>query len=438
MSEPVVAAAPRKRGPATPEGKARSRMNALKHGLRARAFGLLPEEDPAEWAVHLAAVHAGLGPREPFEEQLSTAVAVAMWLEIRADRVECDVMAEIAPLPERSHGSDLKEPAHATSLGTAIRYRTGAGMATQRAQRAFYAYRKAKKDGLVAVPVPAGDAPAVAAPANANEPAPALREEAAPFVPASEFCTNELSPGPSEPEPAPDQPAPLGRRAAITAPSAMDDAAWLATLPVVESEPAREARRRELLLEVEPVELRRGVGHATLANLENHLIGNDMAAYEEWFARQPKPPRVPARSLTEEDAALVRHVTRHNPPWMKGEYLSYWRPPVPAELLHQPGTPLECVAAAASPAAAATIATPLAELRARLARLFDRGQPRRPDELALAEAVCAVKWPHWGPYAGPLDLELLRRALDGHKVDGRTLAWLDSHEFADQCREGEG
>ena len=113
---------------------------------------------------------------------------------------------------------------------------------------------------------------------------------------------------------------------------------------------------------------------------------------------------------------------------------------MPAELLHQPGTPLECVAAAAQAAtpAAATIATPLAELRARLARLFDRGQPRRPDELALAEAVCAVKWPHWGAYAGPLDLELLRRALDGHKVDGRTLAWLDSHEFADQCREGGG
>ena len=79
MSEPV-AAAPRKRGPATPEGKARARMNALKHGLRARSFGLLPEEDPAEWALHLAAVHAGLGPCEPYEEQLSTAVAVAMWL----------------------------------------------------------------------------------------------------------------------------------------------------------------------------------------------------------------------------------------------------------------------------------------------------------------------------------------------------------------------
>src|SRR5262245_23295596 len=46
--------APRRRSPATPEGKARSAMNALKHGLRARGFALLPEEDPAEWAEHLA------------------------------------------------------------------------------------------------------------------------------------------------------------------------------------------------------------------------------------------------------------------------------------------------------------------------------------------------------------------------------------------------
>ncbi|MFO1046845.1 MAG: hypothetical protein U1E52_02955 [Geminicoccaceae bacterium] len=428
MSEPVAAAA-KKRGPKTPEGKARSKMNALRHGLRAREFGLLPEEDPAEWAVHLAEVHAGLGPREPYEEQLSTAVAVAMWLEIRADRVECDVMAEIAPLPERHHGGDLKDPANATSLGTAIRYRTGAGMAVQRAQRAFYAYRKARQDGLVVAQPP--EAAAIAAPANTNEPAPGLQEEAAPFAPAGEFRTNDLPPGTDEP----DEPVALGRRAAVTAPSAMDDAAWLATVPVVESDPAREARRRELLLQVEPVELRRGVGHATLANLENHLIGDDMAAYEEWFARQPKPPRVPAKSLTEEDAALVRHVTRHNPPWLKGEYLSYWRPPVPKELLGQPGTPLECMQAKPATPAAATIATPLAELRARVARLLDRGARRRPDEIELAEAVCAVKWPHWGPYAGPVDLELLRRALDGHKLDGRTLAWLDSHEFADECRE---
>ena len=37
---------PKKRGPKTPEDKARSSMNALKHGLRARSFGVLPEERP--------------------------------------------------------------------------------------------------------------------------------------------------------------------------------------------------------------------------------------------------------------------------------------------------------------------------------------------------------------------------------------------------------
>ena len=53
---------PKKRGPNTPEGKARSSMNALKHGLRARAFGILPEEDKAEWAEHVRDLRAGLRP----------------------------------------------------------------------------------------------------------------------------------------------------------------------------------------------------------------------------------------------------------------------------------------------------------------------------------------------------------------------------------------
>ena len=38
---------------------------------------------------------------------------------------------------------------HRLSLGTAIRYASAAGMATQRAQRAFLAHRKAKRAGLI-------------------------------------------------------------------------------------------------------------------------------------------------------------------------------------------------------------------------------------------------------------------------------------------------
>ena len=78
--------------PARPRARRARRMNALRHGLRSRAFGLLPEEDPAEWAEHLADLRRDLAPADPTEEKLVTALAVAMWKEIRADRTEAGVL----------------------------------------------------------------------------------------------------------------------------------------------------------------------------------------------------------------------------------------------------------------------------------------------------------------------------------------------------------
>jgi len=143
MTPADPAPAPRKRGPNTPEGKARSAMNALKHGLRARGFVLLPEEDRAEWAEHLADLRSCLAPEDAAEEKLVSALAVAMWNEIRADHTEAGVLTAM-PL-DGSHGRDLKDARNRLSLGTAIRYASAAGMATQRAHRAFLAHRKAKK-----------------------------------------------------------------------------------------------------------------------------------------------------------------------------------------------------------------------------------------------------------------------------------------------------
>ncbi len=107
----AIPAAPKKRGPKTPEGKARSAMNALKHGLRARNFGILPEEDKAEWGQHLQDLRQGYQPDDATEEKLVTAIAVAMWNEIRADRTLVETMAEIPPCgPGRSHGTDVQSP----------------------------------------------------------------------------------------------------------------------------------------------------------------------------------------------------------------------------------------------------------------------------------------------------------------------------------------
>ena len=49
------------RGPKTPEGKARASQNALKHGLRAQKYVVLPDEDAAEFAALEAALMEGVG-----------------------------------------------------------------------------------------------------------------------------------------------------------------------------------------------------------------------------------------------------------------------------------------------------------------------------------------------------------------------------------------
>ena len=72
-------------------------MNALKHGLRARDFALLPEDDPHEWRQHVLDLEQGYGPVDATEQKLVDAIAVAMWRELRADRFEAEVLTDIPP-----------------------------------------------------------------------------------------------------------------------------------------------------------------------------------------------------------------------------------------------------------------------------------------------------------------------------------------------------
>src|SRR3954453_9604803 len=204
--------APSKCGPNTPQGKARSSMNAQRHGLRARTFGILPGEEQAEWALHLAELQAGYGPVDDTELKLVEAIAAAMWNEIRADRTLAEVLVAIPPLaPGRPHGGDLQEPGHALSLNTAPRYLTAAGMATQRTQRAFLAHRKARQAGLILPERPQAD-PANENRTNENTPEPDRpRVPPNPAEPNPPNCTNEL-PRPSQPRPVPAPLTPLRAR----------------------------------------------------------------------------------------------------------------------------------------------------------------------------------------------------------------------------------
>src|SRR3954447_3754586 len=167
----------RSRGPFTDVGKARSRTNALKHGLRSAEFGLLPDEDADAWEEHLAGVRATYAPQDPVEVHLIEGIAVAQWRELRADRVEADVMADTRPaFGGRSHGTNLvaRDDARAGTT-TALRYRSQAQLEIQRATALLRRHRQDRAAGLI--PPPPGDE-------GAPDPDPG---------PARTFCTNEPS-----------------------------------------------------------------------------------------------------------------------------------------------------------------------------------------------------------------------------------------------------
>ena len=66
-------------GPVTEAGKARSALNAVRHGLSGRTFLLLPDEDPAEFAAHEAELLAAYRPRDHAEREGVLALVRAMW-----------------------------------------------------------------------------------------------------------------------------------------------------------------------------------------------------------------------------------------------------------------------------------------------------------------------------------------------------------------------
>jgi len=80
------------RGPKTEEGKAISRANALKHGLRAEKMLVLSNESEENFDALLEACHAHFDPSNAFEAELVHEIAAARWRLRRAWTVETNIL----------------------------------------------------------------------------------------------------------------------------------------------------------------------------------------------------------------------------------------------------------------------------------------------------------------------------------------------------------
>jgi hypothetical protein len=208
----------RSRGPKTPEGKARSAKNALRHGLRAQKYVVLPDEDAAEFAALEAALTEELAPAGVLQSVLVQRIAAAAWRLSRAERLETELFAENG-LPDGTLGLALiRDGNRAGAFGTLLRYRGGALAEFWRALRtlkALQAEGAARAAPLARDEIPAGVAPhaadAIARPAAAaaraarpNEP---KRRRNPGDCAAGRVAQGSPDPAPAWPVPAPFPPA---------------------------------------------------------------------------------------------------------------------------------------------------------------------------------------------------------------------------------------
>ncbi len=88
VAELVLPAPRNTRGPQTPEGRARSSMNALKHGKYAKIAAVLNSEDPVAYRDYMQSYIKRYQPTDPPEHQLVAEVAAIDWRLNRMIAVE--------------------------------------------------------------------------------------------------------------------------------------------------------------------------------------------------------------------------------------------------------------------------------------------------------------------------------------------------------------
>jgi hypothetical protein len=199
------------RGPKTPEGKARSAKNALRHGLRAEKFVLLHDEDAAAFEAMADALADDLAPRGALQSLWARRLVVAAWRLERADRIERELFALRAERDERGLGrlglALVRDGNGSRSFDTLLRYRGSAMAELWHPLRALKALQAEAPDEACEVhedapapPAPPQDAPPIEPEARENP------GEIEPAPPADESLSSRAA-CPAPPESAPCRPA---------------------------------------------------------------------------------------------------------------------------------------------------------------------------------------------------------------------------------------
>ena len=117
-------------GPSTPEGRAKSSRNSLRHGLRARSL-LLPNESPHEFQLLLDDYLAQFQPEGPIENELVQTMVIARWrlkriLEIESNLFRNHLSRHVEYRPEIDQPSRVADAFNNFSvskgLGLVLRY----------------------------------------------------------------------------------------------------------------------------------------------------------------------------------------------------------------------------------------------------------------------------------------------------------------------------
>ena len=123
-------------GPVTDEGKAKSSLNRLSHGLTSNAT-IVPGEDPEEFIALLYDLMGEYDPATPTEQILVEKMALNQWLSLRGFRLQGEAFLDLKLMSD-SFGIPK-------TLGLLIRYQTSAERTFHKAHNELVKTQKERK-----------------------------------------------------------------------------------------------------------------------------------------------------------------------------------------------------------------------------------------------------------------------------------------------------